>query len=84
MCRKRVLFALFAVIGGVVGAVLVMASGSFSPLGAQSESKGNFDEITCRKIRVVASDGKLAVLISSRYGGRVSMVGKDEEMALQR
>ena len=32
MRRKE---ALFAVIGGIVGAVLVMATGSFSPLGAQ-------------------------------------------------
>lgn len=77
MRRKEVLYA---VVGGVVGAVLVIVAGSFSPLGAQSESKGSFDEITCRKIRVVSSDGKLAVLISSRYGGRVSVVGKDEEI----
>ena len=34
MRRKEVLFA---VIGGIVGAVLVMAAGSFSPLGAQNE-----------------------------------------------
>ena len=36
MKRKE---ALIAVIGGVVGAVLVMAVGSFAPLGAQSDTK---------------------------------------------
>ena len=35
MKRKE---ALIAVIGGVVGAVLVMAVGSFAPLGAQNEA----------------------------------------------
>ena len=37
MRRKE---ALYAVIGGVVGAVLVMATGSFAPLGAQNEVGG--------------------------------------------
>ena len=36
MRRKE---ALYAVVGGVVGAVLVMVAGSFSPLGAQNELK---------------------------------------------
>ena len=49
--------ALFAVIGGVVGAVLVMAAGSFAPLGAQNEvADAEFGTITCSKL-VVRYDG---------------------------
>ena len=51
MRRKEMLHA---VIGGVVGAVLVMAAGSFSPLGAQNEMKDvEFGTITCRMLRVM-------------------------------
>ena len=50
MTRKE---ALCAVIGGVVGAVLVMAVGSFAPLGAQSEvADAEFGTITCSKLVV--------------------------------
>lgn len=56
MRRKEVLLA--AVIGGVVGAVLVMAAGSIAPLGAQNEAKdAEFGQITCRAIKVVDSEG---------------------------
>ena len=48
MKRREVLFA---VIGGVVGAVLVLAAGAFAPLGAQNEAAdAEFDTITCRKL----------------------------------
>ena len=60
MRRKE---ALFAVIGGSVGAVLVMVVGSFSPLGAQSVSDGNFGKITCTRLEVVRPDGIQAALI---------------------
>ena len=54
MRRKEVLYA---VIGGVVGAVLVMAAGSFSPLGAQNDvAAAEFGTITCRRL-VVRYDG---------------------------
>ena len=44
MTRKE---ALIAVIGGVVGAVLVMAAGSISPLGAQNGVRdAEFGKIT--------------------------------------
>ena len=47
MRRKEVLFA---VIGGIVGAVLVMATGSFSPLGAHNEAVDlDLGTITCSK-----------------------------------
>ena len=50
MHRKE---ALFAVIGGIVGAVLVMAAGSFAPVGAQNEVKDvEFGKITCSMIQV--------------------------------
>ena len=71
--------ALFAVVGGVVGAVLVMAAGSFSPLGAQNESV-NLREITCTGLRVVDEDGAIVGLMSGdEHGGRVSVYGKDGE-----
>ena len=42
-----------AIIGGVVGAVLVMAAGSFAPLGAQNDVKdAEFGTITCDEVRV--------------------------------
>ena len=54
MRRKE---ALFAVIGGVVGAVLVMVVGSFAPLRAQDEvADAEFGTITCSKL-VVRYDG---------------------------
>ncbi|MDE0298091.1 MAG: hypothetical protein OXN17_05630 [Candidatus Poribacteria bacterium] len=50
MRKKEVLFA---VIGGVVGAVLTMAAGSIAPLGAQNEVKDvEFGKIACRGITV--------------------------------
>ena len=69
MRRKEVLYA---VIGGVVGAVLVMAAGLFSPLGAQNEvADAEFGTITCRKL-VVRYDGfRLATEIDP-FGVRVS------------
>ena len=53
MRRREVLFA---VIGGIVGAVLVMAAGSFAPLGAQNEAVDlHVGEITCTGLKVVDS-----------------------------
>ena len=74
MTRKE---ALFAVIGGVVGAVLVMAAGSFAPLGAQNEvADAEFGTITCREL--VVGDSTAAVLIfGDERGEHVSVAGKD-------
>ena len=47
----------YAVIGGCVGAVLTLVVCSFSPLGAQSQSDGNFGRITCTELEVVSPDG---------------------------
>lgn len=60
MKRKE---ALYAVVGGCVGAVLTMVVCSFSPLGAQSQSDGNFDMVTCRGLMVEDTYGKSKVLI---------------------
>ena len=61
MRRKEVLFG---VLCGVVGAVLVMVAGSFSPLGAQNELKdAEFGTITCESIRV-GSPNESSVLIT--------------------
>ena len=57
--------ALFAVISGVVGAVLAMAGGAVLPLGAQNEVRdAEFGTITCRKIYV----GDSIVLYDSDKG----------------
>ena len=67
---------LYAVIGGIVGAALTLAVCSFSPLGAQSQSDGSFDVITCRELKVVDSEGKHHVFISSeKHGGSVGVYG---------
>ena len=73
MRRKEVLFA---VIGGVVGAVLTMAAGSFAPLRAQDES--NVEEITCTGLKVVDAAGRSRVVLGViEGGGVVGVLGKD-------
>ena len=63
MLRKEVLFA---VIGGIVGAVLVMATGSFSPLGAHNEAVDlDLGYITCRGLTVVDSENNHRVKIGA-------------------
>ena len=80
MRRKEVLFA---VIGGIVGAVLTIFAlqGSFSPLGAQNEGKDvEFGTITCRRIEVVDSVGNVGVEVSiddDNGGGNISVVSKN-------
>ena len=74
MRRKEVLFA---VIGGIVGAVLVMAAGSVLPLGAQNEvTDVEFGVVTCREIKVVNSDGEARVSMGvAEAGGVVGVIG---------
>ena len=77
MRRKEVLFA--AVIGGVVGAVLTMAAGSFSPLGAQNEvGDAEFDTITCRRMKVVDPDSGYTKVALGIHGtnGFIAVKGK--------
>ena len=81
MRRKDVFFA--AVFGGVVGAVLVMAAGSFSPLGAQNDMKdAEFGKITCREIVVVDSDNIGILMDVDRYGGSIYVNGKDGDSSV--
>lgn len=64
--------ALYAVIGGVVGAVLTMAAGSFSTLGAKDEAADlNLGNITCKSLKVVDSNGVAGVTISSAGSGSI-------------
>lgn len=64
--RRKEMFN--AVIGGIVGAVLVMTAGSIVPLGAHNEVKGvEFGQITCRRIEVLDSDGEKRVIINGEY-----------------
>ena len=78
MRRKE---ALFAVIGGVVGAILTMVVGSFSPLGAQSQSDVSFGKITCKELVVENPDGMDAVWIfPSIISGVIAVYGKDKKI----
>ncbi len=76
MRRKE---ALFAVIGGVVGTVLTMTAGSFSPLEAQNEVREvYFDEIRCRQIVVDYPNGIPAILLSAvEDGGALVIMGNN-------
>ena len=69
---------LFAVIGGVVGAVLVMVAGSIAPLGAQNEvTDAEFETISCRRLYVVDEYSRLSVGITSEeYGGLIAVRSK--------
>lgn len=80
MRRKE---SLYAVIGGIVGAVLSMAVCSFLPLGAQSQSNGKFREITCTELKVVDAAGKTKVSLDTfGFDGRVEVFGKTGSVAL--
>ncbi|MDE0301205.1 MAG: hypothetical protein OXN17_21460 [Candidatus Poribacteria bacterium] len=65
--------ALYAVIGGIFGAILAMAAGSFSPLSAQNESV-NSGAITCTGLKVVDSEGIPRVFMSATG---IAVLGKD-------
>ena len=70
MKRKE---ALYAVIGGCVGAVLTMVVCSVVPIGAQSQSDAIFGKITCREMEVVAH-GRTVARINSRLGSGEMML----------
>ena len=73
MRKKEMLFS--AVIGGVIGAVLVMTAGAIAPLGAQNELKAAvFESITCKRIWVVDEDGNLAVGITNGLSAPAGIV----------
>ena len=75
MKRREVLFA---VIGGCVGAILVMAAGLTSPIGAfNNPPDAVFGTITCEKVRVLDSEGNYSVSINSEeHGGSVGVYGE--------
>ena len=71
MLRKEMLFA---VIGGVVGAVLAMAAAQFAP---------HVGRITCTDLEVVDSKGNPRVRLSAdEYGGRVHVLGDGVSAAM--
>ena len=80
MTRKE---GLCAVIGGVAGAVLVIAVGSIAPLGAENEKVDlNAGEITCTRLSVVDEDGTRvlidkAVSVYGKQGAGVARMGID-------
>ena len=72
---------LYAVIGGVVGAVLAMAVGHVMPIGAQN-GDATFAEITCTRLNVVDAQGNSYVILDTKRrggvdGGAVGVYGKD-------
>ena len=81
----------YIVLGGVLMLVGMLAAGLFSPLGTQSRSKGNFDMITCRMLRVEGSNGIGRVVLAAfednagyisvhdKDGGVMAMMGSTEE-----
>ena len=76
MYRKA---GLYAVMGGVVGAVLVMAVGSIAPLGAQNEVRdAEFGNITCRSISMKGDLGVGGVVMQvGENGGEIIVKGKN-------
>ena len=64
-------------LGGFLMLIGMLAAGLFSPLGAHNEVRdAEFGEITCRRIRVVDSDGKYAVVIGDM--GYVTVYGDED------
>ena len=51
----------YAVIGGIVGAVLTMVAGHVMPIGAQSGDNANFGKITCEELEVVSVIGRITI-----------------------
>ena len=74
MRRKE---SLYAVIGGVVGAVLAMAAGHVVPIGAQN-GDATFGAITCTELRVLDVAGRTGTLVGhDDNGGYVVVYNKD-------
>ena len=64
---------LYAVIGGCVGAVVMMVVSSFLPSGAQSQGD-NFGEITCTGLKVINPTGRTMVEIAfEETGGTIGI-----------
>ena len=73
MKRREVLFA---VIGGVVGAVLTMTVCTFLPLGAQGQSDTKFGKITCTELEVVSNGRSRVAIGASEDGGYVIVANR--------
>lgn len=58
MRRKE---SLYTVIGGIVGAILVMAASYVMPIGAQSGVDANFRKISCEEMEVVSVIGTVKI-----------------------
>ena len=84
MLRKQILTAVIGGISGIIGAVLVMAAGSFSPLGAQDEPVDlNVGKIFCTSLAVLNERGELGVWLSAADdGGRVGVYDKNGKMGV--
>ena len=69
----------YIILGAILMLVGMLAAGLFLPLGAQSQSDGNFGKITCTELEVVSPNGTVAVSLSSNpfigpdMGGHVAV-----------
>ena len=67
--------SLYAVIGGVVGAVVTMAVCSVMPIGAQN-GNATFGEITCTGLKVVDAEGIGRIVLDTLpNNGRIEVTG---------
>ena len=79
MKRKEVLIA---VISGCIGAMLTMAVGLFSPMGARAHSQPSdavFGKIQCKEIEVVDSRGRTSCWIGTDISGGRILVNYTEQ-----
>ena len=74
MRRKELLFA---VIGGIVGALVMMALGFGVSLAAQSGGDANFGKITCTELEVLYSNELRRVrIVGKERGGEIEICGR--------
>ena len=74
MHRKE---TLYAVIGGIVGALVMMALGFGVSLGAQSGGDANFGKITCTELEVLYSNEQCRVrIVGEEHGGEIEICGR--------
>ena len=70
----------YITLGGVLMLVGMLTAGLFSPLGAQSQSDGYFDKITCRRLEVVTRSGaKFLEILTQQDGGNLALYHNGEK-----
>ena len=72
--RRELIYS--ATVGGCVEALMTMALGLVLPLGAQSQSSGNFGKTICTQLEVVSNGNSKVEIGSSENGGYVVLCNK--------